>query len=100
MLQKQEQKDSENSSISFAKGHDNYTLYDFLDLEQKRLTMIESFLSVKVPNMKLHNQSKVILKIQEEKLIQQRDNIIKRIKTNNSSFITQMRMIFDQSFKG
>jgi hypothetical protein len=99
-LQEQEQKDSESCNISFDKGHDNYSLYDFLDLERKRLSKIESFLSVKIPNIKTHNQSKIILKNQQDRKFQLREEVIKRIKTNNSSFVTQMRMIFDQSFKG
>jgi hypothetical protein len=100
LLVEQEKKEADSLNIDFEKGHDSYTLYDFLDLERKRLAIIENFLSVKIPNMKAHNQFKILLKSQEDRRFLLRDEVIKRINTENSSFITQMRMIFDQSFKG
>jgi hypothetical protein len=94
----QELKEIETSNISFEKGHDNYSLYDFLDLERKRLNEVEKFLSIKIPNMKNYNQTKELLKSQDEKRFFMRDDIVKRIKAENSSFISQMRQIFNQAF--
>jgi hypothetical protein len=98
-LLEQEKKESESATVEFEKGHDNYSLYDFLDLEQKRLLTIENFLRIKIPNMKAHNQTQILVKKQEDRRFILREEIIKRISAENSSFITQMRMIFDQSFK-
>ena len=98
-LSEQELKDTDNSNISFEKGHDNYSLYDFLDLERKRLNEVEKFLSIKIPNMNIHNQTTILLKNQDEKRFFMREDIVNRIKADNSSFITQVRQIFDLAFK-
>ena len=95
----QEQKVSDKSKKEFDKGHDNYSIYDFLDLERKRLSQLETFFRLKLPNMKQNNQLDVLLKSQRDKRFLLKDDLIKRIKVENSNFIIQMRQLFDQSFK-
>ena len=98
-LEEQEVIESDKSKISFEKSHDNYSIYDFLDLERKRLCEVENFFSIKIPNMNIHNQTKLLIKNQVEKKTFMKDDIVRRIKAEDSSFINQMRQIFDQAFK-
>lgn len=98
-ITEQEKKKSDQNNKDFEKGHDNYSIYDFLELEKARLGSLESFFRVKLPNMKAHNQLDCIMEKQQEKLFLLREDVVKRIKTKNSSFMTQMKGLFDQSFK-
>ncbi len=97
-LEEQEKKEIDNSHNNFDKDRDNYNLYDFLDLEKKRLELLKNFLSIKIPNMKSHNQIDLLLKKQYDKKVFLKESVMDKLKTKDSSFLAQMKQIFNQTF--
>ena len=75
-----------------------HLLYNFLEIEQNRLNIIDQFLTTKLDNMVKFNQCKNLTKIQNEKIFLVREELKKKLGQPNSPLNSNLGRIFDTLF--
>jgi hypothetical protein len=75
-----------------------HLLYNFLEVEQNRLNIVDQFLTTKLSNMVKFNQCENLTKIQNEKIILVRDELSKKLGRPDSPMNESLGRIFDTIF--
>lgn len=80
------------------KNFDSFELERFLEIENERLSNIESFFTKKIPNKINFSQAEQLLKVQESRIEEIRAIIEKKIDHSESIFMKNLAKIFDYNF--
>lgn len=86
---------SENSTkITNDKLADNYDLYDFLEVELKRLHKLNELLTKKLENLKLHPQTKALNQEQKKNLDECRQRLLSSFLDPSSKIHQELGLIW------
>ena len=81
-----------------SKDNDSFELERFLEIENERLTNIETFFTKKIPNKIHFPQSEKLLKIQECRIEEVKNKVLLKIDRQDSVILKNLAKIFDHNF--
>ena len=100
LVDDEEKKIRKRHNKEVEKYGESYELYNYLEVERKRLGILDDFMSNKIPNMKQHSQTQTLVTKQEECRAKLRKELSERMVSKSSRLMKQMAYIFEKSFTG
>lgn len=97
-LKDEERRSMERWEKEKEKKGDQYELANFLELEEKRILHIETFLTKKVAQQKQFSQSEKLLRAQKERRHQLLLKIIPELLENSAKFKINLAKLHDSHF--
>ena len=82
-----------------AKTHNAHESQRFLEQELERLTLLDNFLSKKILLMKNFSQTEELIKVQEAKIIEKKNEIIRKVNVNHQRVHQNLAFLMDTHFK-
>ena len=89
---------TKTKELNEAKNFDSFELERFLELENERLSNIESFFTKKIPNKINFSQAEKLIKIQESRIEEVKAKIENKIDNPESIIMKNLAKIFDHNF--
>jgi hypothetical protein len=84
--------------ISESKNFDNFELERYLEIENERLSNLESFFTKKIPNKLNFSQSEKLSKIQTKRIEEIKEKINQKIDNFDSTLNRNLSKLFDHIF--
>lgn len=78
--------------------HDPYELYNFLEVENKRLQKLDIFFSDKVSNLVTHSTTEKLCDIQQAQIDQTKSQLWNELHKEESIYLKNCRLLFDKFF--
>lgn len=82
-----------------SKGHNSHESQRFLEQELERLTLLDNFFSKKILIMKNFSQTEELIKLQEQKIIEKKNEIIRKVNVNHQRVHQNLALLMDTHFK-
>ncbi len=97
-LKDEEKKSYDRWEKEREKKGDQYELTNFLELEEKRINVAETFLTKKVSQQQKFSQAEKILQIQEERKLHLLAKILPEVMEDGSNLKTNLSQIYNTHF--
>ncbi len=83
------------SKITNDKLADNYDLYDFLEIEFKRLQKINEILTKKLDNFKNYPQTETLINLQKEQILSHKQKLIELLVNPNHTIHNELSILWE-----